>query len=132
MIWRPYAAIGLKLAPYVAVAILLAVVLWFRGDLAKAEGAKKALAVELQGALDANKEAAKTVEGFRAQRVDNDAIAEAILKRFIANRALFERRTILLKEARNDPTVKPWADTPVPGRVRKALAADSEIREPPR
>jgi hypothetical protein len=111
---------------------LVAAVLWYRGDLAKSEGDKKALGIELQTTIEANKEAKKTVDAIRAQRVDNDAIADEIAKKLAANRALFDRTTVLLKEARNDPKVRSWADTPVPDSVRAALAAPGEVREPPR
>lgn len=115
----------------VVLATLVAAVLWLRGDLAKAQGDKKALAVELQATIEANKSAEATIEGFRNQRVDNDKIAEAVVTKLTANRALFERRTILLKEARNVPQVRDWANTAVPGSVREALSA-VEVREQPR
>ncbi len=121
----------LKFAPYVVIAALLAVALWFRGDLAKANADKKALGVELVKVAEANKEAAATIEGFRNQRVDNDAIAEAVFGKITANRAMFERTTVQLREARNDPNVKPWADTAIPSRVQDALNGD-EIRQPAR
>lgn len=127
MTWRLYGMIGAGLA----FAALLGALLWLRGDLAKANGDKKALGVELVKAVEANKEAAATIEGFRTQRVDNDAIAEAVFDKLKANRAIFDRTTVLLKDARNDPNVKPWADTPIPGRVQDALNSD-EVREPPR
>jgi hypothetical protein len=127
-----YVKLVLKFGPYIAIALLVAAVLWYRGDLAKSEGDKKALGIELQTTIEANKEAKKTVDAIRAQRVDNDAIADEIAKKLAANRALFDRTTVLLKEARNDPKVRSWADTPVPGSVRAALAAPGEVREPPR
>jgi hypothetical protein len=127
-----YVKLALKFGPYVVIAALIALVLWYRGDMAKANGDKHALAVELQSAIDANKEAQKTVDAVRAQRVDNDAIAEAVANKLETNRALFDRRTVLLREARNDPQVRSWADTPVPGSVRAALAAPGEVRQPPR
>ena len=117
-----YFKLALKLGPYIAITILIVAFLWQRGSLVKANAKEKAARVELGTALAANVQNEKTIEGFRQQRVDNDAIALAVAERLNVTRSGTERIAIELREARNDPKVRDWSDTPVPDSVQRSLS----------
>lgn len=109
-----------------AIAGLIMTVLYLRGDNASLEGrAERAetKAATLQAVNDSN---VKVIEGFTEQRLANDAIIQQLAGARTANA---DRETTVRiaveREARNDPTVRAWLDTPVPSGVRDA------IRQPP-
>lgn len=106
------------------IAGLVFVVLFMRGDIASLKSDKdkaEARAATLQGVNDTN---AKVIEGFAAQRLANDAIIQRLGAIKAGN---VERettvRTIIEKEARNDPVVRDWLNQPVPSGVRDAINA---------
>lgn len=72
---------------------------------------------------EANKANVAIIEGFAQQRIDNDAIAEAVAAR-LSNNSVREvnTRTIIERAKQDDPNVRDWADRPVPNSVRRALA----------
>lgn len=114
--------LALKIAPFVLLAILLGIVLWQRNSLtdksAKLEAASGAVS-RLEATNAANQ---KTINDFAQQRVDNDAIAEAVASRIDVNRAATQAVNNKLKDAyRNDPNVRTWADMPIPDSVRRAI-----------
>jgi hypothetical protein len=112
---------------FVAIAALVFVVLYMRGDIASLEGratAAESKAATLQAVNDTN---VKVIEGFAAQRLANDAIIRKLGEVKAGN---VERettvRTIIEREARNDPTVRDWLNQPVPSGVRGAINAPGD------
>lgn len=109
---------------FVVIAALVFVVLYMRGDIASLKSDKdkaEARAATLQGVNATN---AKVIEGFAAQRLANDAIIQRLGQVKAGN---VERettvRTIIEREARNDPVVRDWLNQPVPSGVRDAINA---------
>lgn len=119
-----YVKLALKFGPFIAIALLLGFVLWQRGSLNKANG-ERDLAVEQSKALGevvvANN---KTIADLGKRQIDNDAIAVAVAKRLEGNRAHTEGQRQAIRNANNDPTVRNWADTPVPNSLRRILETD--------
>lgn len=112
---------------FLAIAALVFVVLYMRGDIAslKSERDKaEAKAETLQAVNDTN---AKVIEGFAAQRLANDAIIQRLAEVKAGN---VERettvRTIIEREARHDPVVRDWLNQPVPSGVRGAINAPGD------
>ena len=69
-----------------------------------------------------NKTNAKVIEGFTQQRIANDAIIQQLTGARTANATRETTvRTIIEKEARNDPVVRDWLNQPVPSGVRRAI-----------
>jgi len=117
-------AIIRKFAPFVAIALLIGVFLWQRNSLTDVHAkldAKSAEAAQLAKANEAN---AKVIEGFSQQRIDNDAIATAVAAKVSGNATREVQTQTIIKEAvKNDPTVRAWADSPIPDGVRSAVNA---------
>lgn len=111
-------AIAIKL---VAFGLLIGALLWVKIDLAKTKGDLALKTAEAAQLKKTNEQNARVIEGFTQQRIDNDAIAEAIAARLNLNRAQTEKVRVQLKEARNDPTVRDWAAMPVPDLVKRLL-----------
>lgn len=82
--------------------------------------AKTAEAANLSKANAAN---VRIIEGFSKQRIDNDAIAEAVATRLNKNGVReVNTRTVIERLKRDDPQVRDWANVPVPDSVRRTLA----------
>ena len=107
-----------------ALAGLLLVVLYLRGDNASLEGRAKAAetkAATLQAVNDTN---AEVIKGFSEQRLANDAIIQSLTGAKASNATRETTvRTIVEREARNDPTVRDWLNQPIPSGVRGAINA---------
>lgn len=107
---------------WLAIAGLVMAVLYMRGDLAHMQADKnraEAKAATLQAVNDQN---AKVIEGFAEQRIANDAIIQQLAGARSANASRETTvRTIIEKEARNDPVVRDWLNQPVPSGVRGAI-----------
>lgn len=107
---------------WLAIAGLVMALLYMRGDLASMKADKdkaEAKAATLQAVNDTN---AKVIEGFAAQRLANDAIIQQLAGARTANATRETTvRTIIEKEARNDPVVRDWLNQPVPSGVRRAI-----------
>lgn len=100
---------------------LVMAVLWMRGNNAKLAGEVDVVTLQRDTAIQANKENEKTIEAFRQQRVDNDAIATAVASKLSLNRARTERSRQAIRNAQDDPTVRAWANEPVPDSVSRAI-----------
>lgn len=109
---------------WLAIAGLVMALLYMRGDLAHMQADKdkaEAKAATLQAVNDQN---AKVIEGFTEQRIANDAIIQQLTTARSGNAARETTvRTIIEREARNDPTVRDWLNQPVPSGVRGAVNA---------
>lgn len=107
-----------------ALAGLLFVVLYMRGDIAKLTADREkaeARAATLQAVNDSNKQ---IIEGFAEQRLANDAIIQQLAAGRQVNTVRETNvRTIVEREARNDPLVRDWLNEPVPSGVRDAVNA---------
>ncbi|QJD54442.1 hypothetical protein P9A28_gp56 [Sphingomonas phage Eidolon] len=110
-----------------AIAGLLFVVLYLRGDNASLEGRAKSAEVKaatLQKVNDAN---AEVIKGFTEQRLANDAIIQSLAGAKTANATReVEVRTVVERAARNDPTVRDWLNQPIPSGVRGAINAPGD------
>jgi hypothetical protein len=106
-----------------ALAGLLLVVLYMRGDIASLKGRANAAEVKaatLQKVNDAN---AEVIKGFSEQRLANDAIIQSLAGAKTANATRETTvRTIVEREARNDETVRDWLNQPIPIGVRRAIS----------
>jgi hypothetical protein len=72
---------------------------------------------------EANKANTATIRAFAQQRIDNDAIAEAVAARLDRNGVReVNTRTIIERAKQDDPQVRDWANQPVPNSVRRAIA----------
>jgi hypothetical protein len=122
--------LAIKLAPFIAIALLVGFILWQRGSLNKANG-ERDLAVEQSRALgDVVVAQNGTIKQMSQRQIDNDAIAEAVAKRLDTNRAHTEGQRQAIRNANNDPTVRNWADTAVPNSLRTILEADGNRANP--
>lgn len=113
--------------PFLAIAGLVMALLYMRGDLASMKADKdraEAKAATLQAVNDTN---AKVIEGFAAQRLANDAIIQRLgeIKTLNLGRETTVR-TIIEKEARNDPVVRDWLNQPVPIGLQRAINAPGD------
>jgi hypothetical protein len=117
--------LAIKLAPFVILALLVGIIGVQRLSL-RAAKAERDNAVEQAKALgDLAVTNANTIKNLSARQVDNDAIAAAITKRLDSNRARTEGQRQAIRNASNDPTVRDWANQPVPSGVRNVLEAGS-------
>lgn len=117
--------LALKLAPFILIALLVGYVLWQRGTVNKLSG-ERDLAVTQANALgDIVIADNKTITSLSQRQIDNDAIANAVAKRLDSNRARTEGQRQDIRNATNDPSVRNWANTPVPSSVRTVLETDS-------
>jgi hypothetical protein len=105
------------------IAGLVIAVLWLRGNNAKLAGQVDVVTIERDSAVKANEANEKTIEAFRNQRVDNDAIAAAIASKLNSNRARTEGQRQAIRNAQNDPNVRAWANQPIPSIVRDTIEA---------
>lgn len=117
-------AFAKKFWHWFALAGLLFVVLYMRGDIAslksRAEQAETKAAT-LQKVNDAN---AEVIKGFSEQRLANDAIIQSLAGAKTANATRETTvRTVVERAARNDPTVRDWLNQPIPSGVRGAINA---------
>lgn len=105
-----------------ALAGLLFVVLYMRGDIASLKSRAEQAEAKAATLEAVNKTNAKVIEDFAAQRLANDAIIQQLTagRQATATRETTVR-TIVEKEARNDPQVRDWLNQPVPVSVRNAV-----------
>lgn len=113
--------------PFLAIAGLVMVVLYMRGDLASMKADKDRAEAKAATLESVNKTNTKVIEGFAAQRLANDAIIQRLGEVKAGN---VERettvRTIIEREARHDPVVRDWLNQPVPSGVRGAINAPGD------
>lgn len=127
-----YLKLALKFGPYIAIALLIGFLLYQRGNLATATGERDAALVHAAQLAATNAANQRTMQGMAAQRIDNDAIATAVATRLQDNQVREVHTQTVIREAiRNDPTVRTWADSPIPDSVRSALAAPGGRVPPP-
>ena len=113
--------------PFLAIAGLVMVVLYMRGDIASLKADKDRAETKAATLESVNKTNAKVIEGFAAQRLANDAIIQQLAGARTANATRETTvRTIIEKEARNDPVVRDWLNQPVPSGVRRAINAPGD------
>ena len=118
MSWAFFKTFG----PYIIIVALVMVVLFYRGDMIKANAAKDQAVAEATQLRQINKENAETLKRLADAKADNDRIVKELAEDVAAIRARGNTARITIQEAkRNDPAIRSWADTPVPGRVRDAL-----------
>jgi hypothetical protein len=113
--------LALKLGPFIAIALLIGFVLWQRNTISTQGGKLNLAAQQITDLTAANASAQVTINGFAQQRIDNDAIAAAVAKRLESNRAQTEGQRQAIRNATNDPSVRNWANQPVPSSVRNVL-----------
>lgn len=113
-----------KFWPFGIIVVLAFVVMFMRTTIATRTADRDAARARVAEVTEANKSLNDTVKSFAQQRVDNDAIAEAVAARIGGNTTrLVETRTIIEKAKRDDPVVRAWGALLVPSSVREALRA---------
>lgn len=112
---------------FVAIAALVFVVLYMRGDIASLKSDKDKAEAKAATLESVNKTNARVIEGFAAQRLANDVIIRK-LGEVKAGNVTRETtvRTIIEKEARNDPVVRDWLNQPVPIGLQRAINAPGD------
>lgn len=116
-----YVKLALKLAPYLAIALLIGAVLWLRGSVKDANAAKDKALVERNQFKAVNEANAKTIAALSQRQTDNDKIAQAVAAVAAANNVRTETTRQALRNAQNEPSVRNWASEPVPISVQHAL-----------
>lgn len=116
-----YVKLALKLAPYLAIALLIGAVLWLRGSVKDANAAKDKALVERNQYKAVNEANAKTIAALSQRQTDNDKIAQAVAAVAAANNVRTETTRQALRNAQNEPSVRNWASEPVPISVQHAL-----------
>lgn len=107
---------------YFAIAALLFVVLFYRGDHIKMKAQRDAAQVEAASLREVNEQNAASLKRISDAAKDNARIAAAVASDVSKIRAKSETTIAQMREAaRNDPTVRDWYDSPVPGVVRNSL-----------
>lgn len=107
---------------WLAIAGLVMALLYMRGDLANMKSDRDKAEAKAATLESVNKTNAKVIEGFTQQRIANDAIIQQLTGAKTANATRETTvRTIIEKEARNDPVVRDWLNQPVPSGVRRAV-----------
>ncbi|QJD54557.1 hypothetical protein [Sphingomonas phage Kharn] len=113
--------------PFLAIAGLVMALLYMRGDIASLKADKDRAEAKAATLESVNKTNARVIEGFAAQRLANDAIIQQLAGARTANATRETTvRTIIEKEARNDPVVRDWLNQPVPSGVRGAINAPGD------
>lgn len=108
--------------PYLAIAGLIFVVLFMRADNVKFKAERDSARTEVTRLEGINRQNAATMERIAQATEDNARIAETVSTDIAAIRSRGNTtRVVIQEEARNDPAVRAWADTPVPDGVRRAL-----------
>lgn len=108
--------------PFLAIAGLVMALLYMRGDIASLKADKDRAEAKAATLESVNKTNARVIEGFAAQRLANDAIIQQLAGARTANATRETTvRTIIEKEASNDPVVRDWLNQPVPSGVRRAI-----------
>jgi hypothetical protein len=113
--------LALKFGPFIAIALLLGFILWQRNTISEQKGSLHVAQQQINDLNAANASAQVTINSFSQQRIDNDAIADAVAKRLDTNRAQTEGQRQAIRTASNDPKVRDWANQPVPSSVRNVL-----------
>jgi hypothetical protein len=79
----------------------------------------------------ANADSKRQIDNFAAQRIDNDAIAAAIVVKQGTNTVReINTRTIIEKAGKDDAQVATWNNTSVPVSVRRALQTNRPDAKP--
>lgn len=113
--------LAMKLGPFIAIALLIGFVLWQRNTISTQGGRLNVAAQQITDLTAANASAQAQIDKFAQQRIDNDAIAAAVAQRLDTNRAHIEGQRQAIRNASNDPSVRNWANQPVPSSVRNVL-----------
>ncbi len=118
--------------PYILIVGLVMMILIQRNTITGKTAKLEAAEVANAQLTEANKANVIALNAVRQQRIDNDAIAEAVAAKLTENGVReTNTRTIIEREVRNDPKVRAWGDTAVPDSLRRALRAD-QVRKQPR
>lgn len=120
--------LALKLAPFLAIALLIGFVLWQRNTISTQKGDLHVAAQQIVDLTAANASAQATIDNFAVRQVDNDAIAVAVAAKLNLNRAQTEKVRVEMRKAQNDPTVRDWAAMPIPDLIRRLL--NDEVTAP--
>jgi len=115
------AMIATAVAAFVAFLVLVALILWFRGEAIKAKADAKQWRENAEVFERANKQNAFAAEQWQKAAVANAAIADALSGkvREIAQQNAAASAAVE-KVYANDPNARAWADTVVPVGVRDA------------
>lgn len=120
-------AILKRLWPLFVIIPLVFAILFMRATIASKQAALDLKTVEAKNLSEANAANAKFIEGLTKQRLDNDAIADAIAARLSVNNTReIHTREVIERAIRDDAKVRDWASVPVPNGVRSALAAPNQ------
>lgn len=116
------AALGATAALAVALA---GVALWYRAEAVEADRDRREAEASLETAVNANRNLTASLANATKARLQNDALLVRLNQELsrLENRTI-ETRTIIEREAANDPAVASWLDTPIPNGVRDALNSD--------
>jgi hypothetical protein len=121
---NPYWTFAKVFGPWLVVLALVFVVLFMRGDMVKFKAERDAAKTEVTRLDGINRQNAATMSRIAQATEDNARIATEVQADLADIRARGNTTRVTIQEAsRNDPTVRAWADTPVPGVVRDALSA---------
>lgn len=113
--------LAIKLAPFIAIALLVGFVLWQRNTISTQTGKLNVAAQQIADITATNAANEATINQLSQRQIDNDAIAAAVSKRLDTNRAHTEGQRQAIRNANNDPSVRNWADTAVPNSLRGIL-----------
>lgn len=113
---------ALRIAPYVAIAALVAGLLWYRGNAIEAAADLKAKEVQLAEVKSANDAQAKTIERITAQRVADDAVLVELSSKLAELRTKADETQASIAELeRTNEQVKSYLANPVPSDLRRLL-----------
>lgn len=114
---------ALRLAPYVAIALLVGLFLWQRNSLTAARADVRTATAAIAQLNETNRANVAQMAKVAQARIDNDAIASAVAERLAGNGTRETHTETVIREVmQNDPVSRAWGDTPVPDSVRSALA----------
>ena len=120
-----------KFGPYLALLALAFVILFQRNTITSRTADRDKAVARAADVTEANKSLKDALDIVKQQRVDNDAIAEAVAKRIGKSETrLVEYRTTIERVKSNDPVVRAWGAVPVPPVVREALRAGEDAPAP--
>ncbi|WP_091952094.1 hypothetical protein [Phyllobacterium sp. YR620] len=112
----------LKLLPYIAIAGLLAVVLWYRGEMIDAKAHKAAADAALSIAKESNEQQAKAIDKLVERKARDDQILADISAKLAGiNQSVAETTETITKLEKNDETVRKYLDGVVPESLRRVL-----------
>ncbi|MBK1868271.1 hypothetical protein JHL16_18100 [Aestuariivirga sp. YIM B02566] len=112
----------LRYLPYAIGAILLIVLLYYRGEAIKAEAERDLLQDKLTIALIQNREKDKTIDLLKSWKEKSDGIQTDLISKI--EKLAAESQDIqdeITNLGKTDADAKTWLDTPVPDAVRRVL-----------